>query len=196
MHATSCGILDERGRDCPRPVVTGSPLNICAKHLRQAAELYASASGHEPETRVRERCPTCRQMALVAKAAPPTIVCVNCGYARTITVSDLPTRNPSQIESGDPVVYYIQFGDRIKIGTTRNLEARLAALPHDEVLAVERGDRDIEKRRHLQFAESRVTPRGEWFTRGERLMKHIASLQDTQTVTFGRCNAPGATLAP
>lgn len=176
MHATSCGILTSNNRDCRHPVVTGSPLNICAKHLQQAAELYASASGHETETRIRERCPDCNYMTLTATLAPPVVTCRRCGHTHPIKTSQVPLPDRRTIKAGDPVVYYIRFGDRIKIGTTQNLSSRLASLPHDELLAVERGDRDLEQERHKQFGQYRITRRGEWFTLGPELLEHIAVL--------------------
>lgn len=59
------------------------------------------------------------------------------------------------------VVYYIQFGDRIKIGTTTDLGKRLGALPHDCLLATEPGGPLVERQRHEQFGALRI--KGEWF---------------------------------
>jgi excisionase family DNA binding protein len=73
-----------------------------------------------------------------------------------------------------PRVYYIRFGDRIKIGTTKCLTARLSDLPHDEVLATEPGGRDVETRRHRQFAAQKI--RREWFRPDPVLLEHIAAL--------------------
>jgi hypothetical protein len=70
------------------------------------------------------------------------------------------------------VVYYLRFGDRIKIGTSVNPRQRFAAIWHDEVLAFERGDRVLERRRHEQFASERFD-RTEWFTASDDLLAHI-----------------------
>ncbi|WP_454175367.1 GIY-YIG nuclease family protein [Gordonia sputi] len=75
-----------------------------------------------------------------------------------------------------PVVYYLQFNGRIKIGFTTNLEERLRAIPHDTVLAVEPGGCDIERKRHRQFRQHRVV--GEWFEPSEKLLDHIKKLND------------------
>lgn len=75
----------------------------------------------------------------------------------------------------ESVVYYIRFGDRVKIGITENLVMRLGNLPHDEVLATEPGGRDIETERHRQFDALRI--RGEWFRAESPLLEHIAALQ-------------------
>jgi hypothetical protein len=117
-------------------------------------------------------------MALVALAATLSVKCGMCDYTRKVTVQAIPTRD-RRITTGDPVVYYIRFGDRIKIGTTRNLTTRLASLPHDKVLGIERGDRDTERKRHEQFAHLRLTKRGEWFSMGGDLLAHIDTLDET-----------------
>lgn len=73
------------------------------------------------------------------------------------------------------LVYYIRFGDRIKIGTTTNLANRLTALPFDEVLAVEPGSHFLERSRHKQFAHLRI--KGEWFRAEDELLRFIEGLQ-------------------
>lgn len=72
------------------------------------------------------------------------------------------------------VVYYIRFGDRIKIGTTANLHRRLQDLPYDELLATEPGGRELERVRHEQFRACRAV--GEWHFLDSHLLSHIAKL--------------------
>jgi excisionase family DNA binding protein len=72
------------------------------------------------------------------------------------------------------VVYYLRFGDRIKIGTSGVLSGRMEAIPHDELLVTEPGGHDVETQRHEQFAEYRIT--GEWFAAVPPLLEHIARL--------------------
>lgn len=74
-----------------------------------------------------------------------------------------------------PVVYYVRFADRVKIGTSTNLRSRLSALPHDEVLAVEPGGVDVERRRHAQFCADRII--GEWFDMSDALKAHIDGIR-------------------
>ncbi|MGH1549493.1 GIY-YIG nuclease family protein [Leifsonia poae] len=74
------------------------------------------------------------------------------------------------------MVYYLRYQDRIKIGTTANPAQRFSALPHDEVLAFERGDRILEQRRHAEFASLRI-PGTEWFETDATLRAHVARLQ-------------------
>jgi hypothetical protein len=73
------------------------------------------------------------------------------------------------------VVYYLRYRDQIKIGTSANPRLRFASIPHDEVLAFERGGRRLEHQRHLQFAEHRY-PGTEWFAVHDALVEHVAEL--------------------
>jgi hypothetical protein len=90
------------------------------------------------------------------------------GLARSITAA-IPQQQTD-------VVYYLRFADRVKIGTTSNLERRLCAIPHDEVLATEPGSFNLERRRHLQFADDRLM--GEWFALSPALQHHIWHLNE------------------
>jgi len=97
--------------------------------------------------------------------------CVTCGWRVGAYVDpDLPL---PRID----VVYYLRLGDRVKIGTTFTPRQRFAVLPHDEVLAFERGDRILEHRRHAEFADDRLGT-SEWFASSPRLRTHIAGLAD------------------
>lgn len=74
------------------------------------------------------------------------------------------------------LVYYIRFGDRIKIGTTKNLKQRMSELPWEEILLVEPGDRSVEQLRHAHFQNMRVL--GEWFEYTPILKDHIERLRE------------------
>jgi hypothetical protein len=93
--------------------------------------------------------------------------------ARTDLLSSPPKRKPPAQEG--PLVYYLLFADRIKIGTTTNLTARMRSIPHDELLATEPGSLDVERRRHREFAHLRIT--GEWFRTAADLFAHIEALK-------------------
>ncbi|WP_433568035.1 GIY-YIG nuclease family protein (plasmid) [Nocardia sp. CA-151230] len=81
------------------------------------------------------------------------------------------------IEDGHHV-YYMQFGDRVKIGVTSNLPQRLEDIPCDELLTVERGGYELEKQRHHEFRHCRVN--GEWFTKTPELAQHIQAVVDRE----------------
>lgn len=70
------------------------------------------------------------------------------------------------------VVYYLRYAERVKIGTTSNPRQRFTAIWHDDLLALERGDRRLEQRRHAQFAEDRFGST-EWFAFSPSLHTHI-----------------------
>ncbi|WP_344790121.1 GIY-YIG nuclease family protein [Gryllotalpicola daejeonensis] len=74
------------------------------------------------------------------------------------------------------VVYYIRFGDRMKIGTTSNLRQRMAKLWHEDLVALERGGRARERARHAQFARARLGT-SEWFELAPELVAHTEVLR-------------------
>lgn len=75
-----------------------------------------------------------------------------------------------------PQVYYLRFGDRIKIGCSVAPAKRVMALSMDpaNIVATEHGGFRRERERHLQFADLRLE--GEWFAAGDELLAHIESL--------------------
>ena len=76
----------------------------------------------------------------------------------------------------DPVVYFIAFGDRIKIGTSANVKRRMSQLPVDTLLGTIPGSRDKEAQMHARFASARVG-KTEWFTRSPELLAFIEGIQ-------------------
>jgi len=181
--ASICGIILSNGKDCPNQVNPDAPLNLCAEHFQAAFEWHLrTASEHESSDDDLQLCSVCGEVEMAPGARGRQ--CRFCGFCTTDFVEGLaaPHVRPEEIatilsirEPRLDVVYYIEFGDRIKIGTSGNLRSRLQALPHDRVLAIERGGQHLEHRRHVQFAHLRVT--GEWFTKGEALLAHIATLR-------------------
>jgi len=152
------------GPDC-RGVVDGdAPLALCELHLGLAAEWAARSAG------VTDLLPfPCRACGSpLGVRYPSGWICAVCEWRVGDVVDDeLP---PPRVD----VVYYLRYGDRVKIGTTANPRQRLAAIWHDEVLAFERGDRTLERRRHAQFAEDRLG--GEWFRLSPAVRDHVASV--------------------
>lgn len=100
---------------------------------------------------------------------PTGWACAYCEWTvGTYIDPDLP---PPRID----VVYYLRLGARVKIGTTHQPRQRFAALPHDEVLAFELGDRALEQQRHVEFAADRLGT-SEWFALTRNLRAHIRRL--------------------
>lgn len=75
-------------------------------------------------------------------------------------------------------IYYLRFGDRIKIGTSSSLKARLSTLPYDEVLALEPGSYDLERSRHDEFAPHLIDGQREWFRDAPELWAHVHGLRE------------------
>jgi hypothetical protein len=74
------------------------------------------------------------------------------------------------------LVYFLRFGDLIKIGFTTNLRQRLSSIPHDEVLATVPGTMRDEKHFHQRFAHLRHAR--EWFRPGDDLLAYIESIRE------------------
>lgn len=83
-------------------------------------------------------------------------------------------------------VYFVRNRERVKIGVTTDVSARLSALktstPDDlRLLAVQEGDRATEQGLHRRFAEFRLS--GEWFTLSRDILLYIADLRRVGTGT-------------
>lgn len=147
---------------CGAPVDPHAPLELCTSHLLAAHDWVAREAGVTDV--LPSPCLACGSRLGVRY--PSGWLCAVCEWR----VGALPEGDAApRID----VVYYLRYRDRIKIGTSANPRLRFAALPHDEVLAFERGGRELEQRRHAQFAGSRM-PRSEWFRASDELAAHLA----------------------
>lgn len=73
-------------------------------------------------------------------------------------------------------VYYIQVGDRVKIGHSKDVQKRLASYPpNSTVLAYHPGSRADERRMHQKFKAYLVEGR-EWFRDCGEIRDHIAAV--------------------
>ena len=148
---------------CRGGVPEDAPLALCVLHLTLAAE-WAGPSG--TVDLLPSPCRLCG--STLGVRYPSGWICGVCEWRVGDVVDDeLP---PPRID----VVYYLRYGDRVKIGTTSNPRQRLAAIWHDQLLAFERGDRKLERVRHIQFADDRQG--GEWFGLSDALRAHIAEV--------------------
>ncbi len=160
-----CTAREPNGASCSFAVEDGAPISLCAAHLLVAHDWITREVGATDVLPVP--CLACGSRTGIRY--PSGWLCAVCEWR----VGELPDGDgePARVD----VVYYIRWRDRIKIGTSGNPRLRLASLPHDEVLAFERGGRDLEQRRHAQFADRRI-PGSEWFVTGDELLAHIAEL--------------------
>ena len=159
---TTCAIAG-----CHDPSEPGAPIALCTPHLLQAHDWVTHDTGITDT--LPSACLLCGSR--VGVRYPSGWVCAICEWK----VGDLPDG-----EAATPrvdVVYYIQFKQQIKIGTSATPRQRIASLPHDAVLAFERGDRRREQQRHEQFAEYRIAGT-EWFGVHAALLEHVAALAE------------------
>jgi hypothetical protein len=96
-----------------------------------------------------------------------------------LPTNPLPPPPPAPPRQGH--VYFIRFGQRVKIGFTTNWRRRLSALPYDEILALMPGTMLDEKRCHAAFAHLRDV--GEWFRVAPDLLAFVASLSQESVDT-------------
>ena len=168
---------------CGGPVDPGTPLALCRDHLLEAYDWVARDVG--VTDLLPSRCRACG--SAVGVRYPSGWICAECEW-RVGEVPDDELDRP-RVE----VVYYIRWRDQIKIGTSINPRMRLAALPHDEVLAFERGGRSLEQRRHRQFADHRYAGT-EWFSVHEALLAQSPSSRPGSMIR-GRSTSAGCCAA-
>ena len=143
-----------------------SPLLLCELHLAVAGDWASSAYGVTDA--LPSPCVLCGSRSGIRY--PSGWICATCEWRfGELVDGELP---PPRVD----VVYYLRYADRVKIGTTSNPRQRFAAIWHDDVLAMERGDRRREHERHVQFADERFGT-SEWFAYSDRLRDHIAAVR-------------------
>lgn len=76
------------------------------------------------------------------------------------------------------LVYYVRIGNYIKVGYSTRLRSRFTTLRADELLAVEPGGAELERQRHEEFDLERIDRRRENFADSDRLLQHIAALNE------------------
>lgn len=159
-----------------------APVDVCWQHaITLAAWINETARTADPPTRLWVPCPDCGLRMLQYRARAGSITCEHCQTTwteadRPDLLAPNPRPTPPHLRPDAlPVVYYLRFGDRIKIGTTSDLRSRLAALPPGDLLAIEPGTYDLERQRHTQFALHHLA--GEWFQDGAALQDHIRQVR-------------------
>ncbi|WP_206737144.1 GIY-YIG nuclease family protein [Agromyces albus] len=160
-----CGIVLADGHPCLGAVDADAPLNLCNEHLLVAYDWVARDAG--VVDLLPSPCLACGSR--IGVRYPSGWLCAECEW-RVGDIPDDEFERP-RVE----VVYYIRYRDQIKIGTSANPRLRLAGIPHDVVLAFERGGRALERRRHEQFAAHRY-PGTEWFAVHDALLAHLAEV--------------------
>jgi hypothetical protein len=151
---------------CLLPAAHDAPLALCGRHLAVAAEW--NDRHHGVTDILPAPCRACGSRLGVHW--PSGWLCAVCEWRHgEVADEDLP---PVRVD----VVYYLRYDDRVKIGTSAHPRRRLAAIRHDELLAFERGDRLLERRRHEQFAAERFAGT-EWFRLSAALCAHLEGVR-------------------
>lgn len=103
---------------------------------------------------------------------------VRLGRQRYSEQAESPPDGPNEpiAPAFESTVYYILRGRFVKIGTTRHPDTRFSDLVPDRILAVEPGDRAVERKRHVQFRHLR-NGTSEYFEQGDDLMAHVAAVR-------------------
>lgn len=158
-------VAADHGRLCAASVSPDAPLDLCTRHLLIAHDWVVQDVG--VTDLLPGPCLACGSRLGVHY--PAGWLCAICEWR----FGDLPDHDAAALRVD--VVYYIRRGKRVKIGTSGNPRRRLASLPHDELLAFERGGRQLEQRRHAQFADHRMGS-SEWFEAHETLTEHICEI--------------------
>jgi hypothetical protein len=159
-------------RTCGQPVDVDAGLGLCAAHILAAHDWVVRETGVTDV--LPSPCLACGSRLGVRY--PSGWLCAICEW-RVGDIPDGEALSRADARVRVDIVYYLRLGDRIKIGTTYTPRSRFSALPHDEVLAFERGDRRVEHRRHEQFAADRLGT-SEWFRSSPALRQHIAQLAE------------------
>lgn len=180
MHQPEyCPIPMPNGSDCWRSPEPDGYAGICTEHMQAVAKAWVG------DIIQRQRCNGCGRYTFAWDRVARVKVCTECLNVIVFPETDL-ERHLGARESSIPdrkrhprtdVVYYLAFGDRIKIGTTSNLPTRLRALPVDELLAIEPGNESRERQRHATFQQSLVPGQQEWFRRTDDLVTHISTVR-------------------
>jgi len=162
----ACSAAGDNGAACPAAAEPGAPLILCTRHLLLAYEWVAKDVGVTDT--LPSPCLACGSRLGVRY--PSGWLCAICEWK----VGMIPDEPYATVRLD--VVYYIRFGDRVKIGTTANPRSRLSHLVHDELLAFERGNRLVEQHRHQQFAAHRML-RTEWFDLHDDIRTQVDTLR-------------------
>lgn len=187
---------------CDEPsIIAAGATPMCQRHMIKA---YAAIGEYLRSQQTSDEDAWFEEWTKTYEIVPPTLVCPNCSWRllrhresgevaclntkdcwwwnTAEEFADWATRVLKADSNTDEVVYYVRFGDRVKIGTTKDLTKRLAHIPHDEVMATEPGGVYVERQRHQQFRHLRakVGQGREWFQLTPELTEHIAAVRARQ----------------
>lgn len=156
-HWSRCTAQRHNGNFCDAPSLPNAPFPICLKHASRVfgfirerlRDVESSQESHLEAFSILANAKTVEQVA----------------------------NEVARQRVHEPLIYYVQVGDLVKIGTSTNLKARLITYPPNRrLLATEPGDYDLERHRHAEFSAYRAAGR-EWFAMGADLLAYINGLR-------------------
>lgn len=128
--------------------------------------------------------PLCRRDALTISINVTDLLHANAlmghqGNGGPIDAADIAADDVWGQPSHPPVVYFLANGDRIKIGVSTNISARVGALSLRKANAqlLLRGGFDLEAALHKHFAADRIGAT-EWFAQSDRIRSYIAAKKE------------------
>ncbi len=154
------------GDGCRGAVDAAAPMALCERHFAVAGE-WAHREHGVPDV-LPSPCRACGSR--LGTRHPSGWLCAVCEWRMGEIGDD--GLAPPRVD----VVYYLGYAERVKIGTTANPRQRFAAIRHDDLLALERGGRSLERHRHEQFGQERYGST-EWFVRSAALDAHIDTVR-------------------
>lgn len=150
--SSSCTAVGSSGKFCNGESLPDAPFPICLTH---AADVLRYLRSYMPQT-----------LAGIGMAAAEGI------EQQRHRDAERRARKPRT-----DVVYYVQVGKHIKIGTTTSLASRMRSYPPDSrLLAYEPGDGELERQRHREFTTDLAMGR-EWFLPSDALLAHIKDVR-------------------
>lgn len=144
---------------------------------------------------ITEPIPLCfaHMLHVVSLAMPQVVRAAASSSPDTVALRMLPVDTEKLLAASahDSIVYFIRNGDRIKIGTTRNLRGRVAALSlrPDNVLFAVSGGIQVERELHARFADLRIG-NTEWFQCAQPIADFINDRSMSGTAAVVRTTRP------
>lgn len=181
-YFTHCPIPAKGGKDCWTEPHPASPYGMCEPHWRNIISLW-----HESDPTVSLVCGNCYRLVHIDPVELDFAVCPLCHKKMQAMgdVREMLTEMEQQYVASSKsnvtragVVYYMRFGDRVKIGYTTKLRVRATQVPNDEVVAAEPGTILDERMRHAEFRRELIPGQKEWFQLTPRLSFHMANVRD------------------
>lgn len=150
-HIRLCEITLTNSRPCVGKVMEDSAVDICEMHGLMIAAYMKERGG-------------------------AVMLRLEAVYEAPLVTRELKPRAPIFAKGRTSVVYYMKFGQTVKIGFSTNLPLRVSALKPEAVVAIEPGKHGDEHGQHVRFAEKRL--HGEFFQLDRELIDHINMLRD------------------